>query len=682
MLERDWGFLSQLNDLIELSSDTKVSIAIRLTQKAAIQELKADATAWLSLAQIISESAKPEVPRDALTRILSGEAARLAEDIGDGAWHNGLAAPKDENAAAAGLIWSALGSPNVYARWAAAHTVRRTAKLGLWKIIDELFVFFVAKDAGPFQDRKLPFFQMHARLWLLIAIARIALDQPDKIEPYRTHFEIALKEAAYPHPAVQDAAARALLATFSKSAIPPATATLLVQTNVSPFPIAVKGVRSLPYKRPAGTPKIEFNFEYDFNKYKIAGVGDLFALPEWKVQDEAAIIVLGWDGTVASMYENKGKKQPPGDSYSRSDDSFHSYGYYLGWHAINIVAGQNLKIHPVHQAPYETDVWGDWLGRRQLTRTDGLWQSDGTDPFSRVAGISLKLGTDKEARPTDDIEVIKSIVGVDGDNITQNLLVDGDWESPDSVSVSVNSVLVPRPVALRGAVAAVTGPMHHAWLPTFTHYENGDEGMSFGGNMAPLEPWIANCEAEYRFDDNDPYMSKCASKRSQVSKGIIADFGLTPEPLWRHTWSDARGNVVLQSNAWGARTGLGRRDDYESGHSLLCKIGFLRKVLAQRDRDLLILIKLEHTKDYELYREMEDTQRYTRTLVALLIDKSLKVKIITPTTAQMKAVAKLSQYDAPDFDKRYAAIYPPKAPATVKGALQAGPTGKRGKKKT
>jgi len=218
------------------------------------------------------------------------------------------------------------------------------------------------------------------------------------------------------------------------------------------------------------------------------------------------------------------------------------------------------------------------------------------------------------------------------------------------------------------------------WLPSLTHYEDGEENMHHG-NVAPLEPWIAHREADYSFDKDDPYMSNDAAKRSQLSKDIVADFSLTPEPLWRRTWSDGQGKQVLTSSAWGARNGLGRRDDFETGDSVSCDSDFLRKLLVQRDRNLLILINLEHTKDYERHREMEDAQRYTRTLVALLVDKNLKVRVVPPTPAQIKAVSKLGQRYLPDFDRRYAVIARLKSPAPKKKVQTGGRKKKRAKKK-
>jgi hypothetical protein len=58
---------------------------------------------------------------------------------------------------------------------------------------------------------------------------------------------------------------------------------------------------------------------------------------------------------------------------------------------------------------------------------------------------------------------------------------------------------------------------------------------------------------------------------------------------------------------------------------------------------------------------LADGARYTQSVLVVLIDRQLKVRVIKPTPAQQAAVDKLSQYDKPDFDKRLSALLKIKA---------------------
>ena len=62
-----------------------------------------------------------------------------------------------------------------------AHSLRTASRLGRTDVIYAVIVKFGMKDAGPFHAQESPFFYLHAQLWLLIALARIALDDPGAV---------------------------------------------------------------------------------------------------------------------------------------------------------------------------------------------------------------------------------------------------------------------------------------------------------------------------------------------------------------------------------------------------------------------------------------------------------------------------------------------------------------------
>src|SRR5207245_3566271 len=110
-------------------------------------------------------------------RLLNSDAARLSSTVADGEWKDGAYPTSDTTQISAGLVWRMLGSPYAADRWQAAHSVRRLAKFRRWKVVDALAGKLDCKDAGPFQAPELLFYYMHARLWLLIVLATVALDE-------------------------------------------------------------------------------------------------------------------------------------------------------------------------------------------------------------------------------------------------------------------------------------------------------------------------------------------------------------------------------------------------------------------------------------------------------------------------------------------------------------------------
>ena len=160
------GISGRLRELSQLSGTPHHELAIALVDAAATGELETASTVWLRLATDISPKADPSVPRTALSRLLNSGAARLADEVGDGVWTSALQVDGSAETVTTGLIWFCLGSPHARDRWRAAHAVRTLAKLGRWRVIDELFERSDALGAGPFQDQRLPFFTLHAQRWL------------------------------------------------------------------------------------------------------------------------------------------------------------------------------------------------------------------------------------------------------------------------------------------------------------------------------------------------------------------------------------------------------------------------------------------------------------------------------------------------------------------------------------
>jgi hypothetical protein len=102
----------------------------------------------------------------------------LKESDGDGPWSAMLAPPVETNAAMAGYIWAGLAAPQASLRWEAAHVVRGLCTLERNEVLAQLINLAQTAKGGPFADAHLHFYHLHARQWLLIALARVAKENP------------------------------------------------------------------------------------------------------------------------------------------------------------------------------------------------------------------------------------------------------------------------------------------------------------------------------------------------------------------------------------------------------------------------------------------------------------------------------------------------------------------------
>jgi hypothetical protein len=668
LVGKEWGFSWELNELTQITGQPREDLAVGLVEAATTRELDTAATTWLNLASILAGRANQKAPRGALERLLDSGAARLADDVGDGAWKPALEAGSDPTEIAAGLVWFCLGSPQAADRWRAAHAVRTLARFGRWQVIDALFGRFEAPDAGAFQGPRLPFFVMHSRQWFLLAIARIAIDFPTEIARHAKKLEAIAFDEAFPHVALREAARRALLACLNadRSEADEALRRRLNEIHVSKLPPSDKPTKDssdFHWNRPTDVPESEppFHFDYDFDKHDLSSVGNIFGLPKWEVGDRCVAWIRTWDPKIEHMHDFGGRDHPTGYSTyaTGAGDSFQSYGAYLARHALALEAGRLLLTTPINRSRYTYDRWEEWLSRYSPTRQDGVWLADGTGAHPEFSLHELKAEGSGKERPADDPALLAFLAGIERDGgIGGFLTVDGSWSSPDSVSVAISSVLVPVGDSDAAARALGTAPLTHMWLPTFEHYDEDEKNRHGHSDMAPVESWITRVQSELKIDERDPYSCHEAVQRARPAKHIIKAFKLRADEPWADAWRDGAGRAVFRSLAWGERQGQGEHETSDSGSALQCDRAFLSELLTALGHDLILLVKLQHYRERRRYEasEQEPGEPFTYAYAVLSIGRDLRVTRVVATRSDVGAVEALGEQARYEFRDRLRAI--------------------------
>lgn len=582
---------------------------------------------WLGFANFICPEADEGQGQLALKRLLSGDSARIADNVKDGPWKAGCY-PGDVFAEiAAGLIWRVLGSPHAVDRWRAAHCIRRFAKFGRWDIVDAVVAAFDTKTAEPFQAPELVFYYLHARLWLLITLARAAIDHPDQVARYRDLLLAVIMENDEPHVLMRHFAAKALLACVDRSKLAFDAATLKIVHNAdkSPHPRLCKKSRNgggFYQGRPKSVPEPSFRFhlEYDFNKHDVDYLGRVFGKGCWEVDDMMSSIVQKIDPSMTHMYEDGGRESR-GRSSRIMTTRFHGYGQQLGWHALFIAAGKLLAAYPVtDDGWYEADPWGEWLGSYGLTRKDGLWLSDGTDRTPDDASVRLLEFKKNGFAITGDQKKIMGLAGLDIEKgIGSELIVQGRWYSSDGVEIGLSSALVPPKRAAQFARKLTRENPILAWMPVFQGGE--DDGEYLRSDKKEYSPWIVCPYGETRLDEYDPYGVSVANLRPRLAQDYSQFCKLTRQDAFGRFWNNSHEMLSLWAEAWG-RDETNREDGPHPGLRLLCKSSVLKKVLKNYDRELLLLFDLQRYEK-ETYRS---SGRFSHSIGVVRIDKSLNVE--------------------------------------------------------
>lgn len=668
IMSADWGFSWELNKLAELTRANRTDIAVDLVTEAVTRDLESAATTWLNLASLTAPSSDPAVQKGAFERLLDDAAGRLADEIGDGAWRSDLDPGDDNEEVVAGLIWFCLGSPEALSRWRAAHVVRACARNGRWSLIAKLFAKLDTSGAGAFSDPTIPFMTLHAKFWFLLAIARIALDFPHEISKFSHVLEAIALDDSFPHVGLRQLAVTILKTCLEKSTDRKARAALkrIASVHVSKFPKPEKTLH-VPGKlwhRPKESPEPEphFHFDYDFAKYKVSGLGRFFGVPQWQTGDRCVTWIRTLSPTATSMYDYAGRRKPGEDYREGTKDRLHSYGMYLAWHAIALTAGEFFLERPVARVESYEDSWDDFLSKYRVTRRDGLWLSDGTDPYPPRAREQLEAETEssKERKPIADQAMLLKLAGIDETRMLgADFIASGNWSSPDSIRVDISTALVPTDKVQGAALAVGTSPEFHMYLPTAQAYENEDEEDDDSyrhRDNAPCQEWIGRRDAYAKLDEYDLFGSVAAIRRDRLTMAMNKAHRLTSNDPWSAAWNSPRDEIAYTAEAWGVHQGEGQSARAEDGNTVTCRTDFLLDVLKKSACSLLMLIKLELFIERSRSSDDEDKSGFVYSWVTAIIDQMGNVRLVEPSEADRKIVAGLSHEDKYSLNRRYAAL--------------------------
>ncbi|MCJ8317261.1 hypothetical protein [Idiomarina sp.] len=609
-----------LKDISKLSGLPLAELVLEIIKLFSEPESSVGAPVWLDFAQVMCEEANEGRGQAALTRLLKSDAAKLSGSVLDGEWKSGLYPSDNKAQVFAGLVWRQLASPSASERWRAAHSIRSFARFGNWRVIDAMMMRIEDEDAGPFQARELRFYYLHAKLWLLIAIARISKEYPADVSRYRAKLERVLDDSNARHVLMRHFAAKALVTCIEAGEISVNAKRESELRNVdqSPYPLLEKRLKKYigdyHVSRPKSAPKRarEFSLEYDFNKEDVHYLSNVFGQPHWLVVELISNIVHEIDGDAESMYASGGREGAPRSRRGLSS-TFHSYGEQLAWHGMMIAAGELQKTKPATRDSWYDDPWKDWLSRYLLTREDELWISDGLNHApNEVTPVLMERKKEGLGLTGDKVKILR-LAGL-ANGIDKSIVVAGRWFSADDIRVQISSVLV-RPREAKAVIKNILAeePMS-VWFPTYDLDDDSKEYIS--SEKENCLPWITMPGREPRLDGDDPFASDTILHKPRIATNIADGLGLRCRDPFGCSWA-AEGGLQAKSEAWAYSKS--REGESGDGHRLVINKALLKELLARNSSDLLLLIELQK---YERGFRNEGG-KYWNTVSVIRIKKSL-----------------------------------------------------------
>ncbi len=540
----------------------------------------------------------------------------IESDYADGPWRDELHPPEEITASLTGYIWACLGSPESSKRWCAAHAVRRLYQLGCHQEIDALMAWMCSGQAKAFVGSKFPFYIMHAKLYLLVALARSAADNPELLTNYsQTFCEIALHGEA--HILIQQYAADIALAITrtTPTAYSPDTIKQLNQVGKTLFPLeTVEGYsenRDSPWHQQGSVDTSpDLSLSYDFDRYWFEPLGNVFKVPGKQVEELAAEVVLkDWRLSFDDRYIRDPRQELWDNWRDRSTWHSHSsypktdnYSFYLSYHAMLVVAAKLLKAMPViHSSDWHDNKWQDWLDRHLLTRDDKCWLADsrGFFPVVRRQWLNEKMDNDWRWQiwPNDFLDVLLY------EQQAQTWLnVAGSWHEyrdGHDESIYISSRLVPSWASASLQRAIIHHQSDELDGKSLAHFDNRD----CADYPLKLKKWYTQDDRNIGVDEFDPYAGQLEYPPIKLNREIISELNLIPDYGNNFCWFDADNDkVMLYSQLWSEDKP--QRDDSgycSKGNRLLASLTFLKTLLNTLGMDLAIQV--------DIRRQLTDTYR-------------------------------------------------------------------------
>jgi hypothetical protein len=547
---------------------------------------------------------------DALTFTLDDLDDSLEEGDGDGLWSETLAPPADMDEVIAGYLWAALAAPQASYRWEAAHSVRGMCAMGQAGVLRHLMLMLANGGGGPFVDARLHFYDLHAKQWLLIALARATKERPALIVPYVKQLaKIAL--GGTQHVLIREFAARTVLALMDTGhhEVSVDEENRLLAVNRSTLPVIKSKSYERTRRRPAGSAHDadddDFYFGIDMGPYWYEPLGSCFDVSQVEVERRARDVIRNeWAFTGSDRWDadervrrgvfNERDTHHSHGSYPRSDN----LRFYLSYHAMMVVAGQLLATHSLHEDPeFSWHDFESWLSRHDLCRTDGSWLADCRDaPPLEWPEWKDETSLEDWRWSLNGQDFERALFGSDGE-----ITVWGSWteisgQRQESVRIMSALVTTNRAQALLRALQTATNS-HDYCIP------GSDDDSEIEHGEFCLKGWIVDQTNESGIDDQDPWAGGIHFPPPRPARFIVEFIGLSLDPEQRF-WRAKNGHEtepVLWSNLWGHFRDQDEEDEGEGGRRLKASMPLVQEFLSESGNDLLVEVEMSRKEKYSRY---------------------------------------------------------------------------------
>lgn len=583
----------------------------------------ADADTFFGFVQIASNLISPKNTIELLDFGLKRFEVHTNNDYADGLWSNWLEPPQDKSEAFAGFVWSALGSPKSSIRWQAVHCVRRLAESNCKNEIDALIHWMESEKVGAFGSKKLPFYKLHARLYLLIGLARVSIDYPQLIKDHKSTF---LKSAleSFTHVLIQKYSAEIALNIegFFPNTYSPEVVSKLQKNAESQLPIKTAGnyeaENGVSYSNEENDTEPKFYHGYDVDRYWFGPLGEVFGITDQMVEKLATDVIINeWNIDNNGGYQSDPRKSQwqthrngqeimhSHGSYPRTD----SYSFYLSYHSMFVVAARLLKEkHVVQSKGWQEDPWNDWVNNHLLTRNDGKWLADRRDSTPLIERDWSKIDKSNwNIEIATDEDFLEGLIYESSGDKWLNIFgswTEGDNECEESFFISSALVSPDASQSLLKALISCSNP-HDFKLPEYQ-----EDDMEINLRPFELKGWVWSEYISKRIDEYDPHAADIDFPPYQIGETIIKNMGLTADSELRQWFQPNTSAESIICRIWSTNSNEPDEEALRKGHRLSASITFLKKLCMIMKCELIIEVQIRRRNKRKAYFGRAEQHEY------------------------------------------------------------------------
>ncbi|GAB6921147.1 hypothetical protein JCM9803A_15970 [Rhodococcus erythropolis] len=568
-------------DLLEVRTTDLLQQAL---DHLSLEEALTDADHCYQLAAGASAVLDPSTAAHVLDEAL----AAFEEELGISPRTSSRQTPVDPiDVAVANFLWAALGDPRAAVRWQAAHAVRAAIELGVSDVIVALGSAVTRGDAAGYADERFLYYQMSAAEWFLVAVERVARNDPSAIDALMSTV-IELSDRYPDHAAIQRHCSSVALLTTSP--VGRSVGTDWKTELAEPVVLESWHRTTQPGPMMKGAPQAEHRFHFDFDEYVLGKLTKALVITHQEVLDATSTLILdewGWGSKgkrledprrAAGVYED-------GETYGYKWEipQAEDLDYYLERHAALTIAGRLMRTATPYRDPdaEQPDVLR-WLADFDIARHDGRWI---TDQRSSIPGSLATAGPRGSSR-VHESEFRAALKPADGWVTAWQAASVTEYDR--SLNIDIASALVTPEAA--GALVRALQTAGGYWSFRIPSADVDDEDFQFSSPPFQLRGWVSTPHSEGGIDRLDPLATELTPELPRPSVDIVETLSITSRDGCLR-WESEDGDVVLASETW-AEISVGREPHGPSGSRLRITTEALDQLLGRLGAALIVEVRV------------------------------------------------------------------------------------------